>query len=62
MGSQFSHLGHRSMKQTGKTYAEYLKESKPITNHAASVSALPGRSKGDSHRHRRKLEAMKLRG
>ena len=62
MKNQFSHMGHRDMKSSGKTYAEYLKERKPITRDPAPVGAMPKITKGDSHKHRRKVHAMSKKG
>jgi len=62
MKSQFSHTGHKNMKESGKTYAEYLADRKPITRDLAPVGALPKYSKGDTHRSRRKIKAMKNHG
>lgn len=55
-------MGHRDMKESGKTYAEYLADSKPITRDPALVGALPKYSRGDTHRSRRKIKAMKKNG
>lgn len=45
-----------------KTYAEYLRDSKPITNHLAPPNARPKMTKGDSYRYRRRVETMKRKG
>lgn len=45
-----------------KTYAQYVAESKPITNNLAPPGAMPKYTKGFSHKHRFKLQAMKRKG
>jgi hypothetical protein len=45
-----------------RPYKEYLKLNKPITNHLASIKAIPKMTKGDSHRHRRILQNLKSKG
>lgn len=62
MASQFSHMGHRDMKESGKTYAEYLRDRKPITRDPAPAGAMPKITKGDSHKYRRKVRAMNKKG